>query len=686
MEKELEVKNLRISFYTNKGMVKAIRDISFSIHKGETLALVGESGSGKSVTAKAMLGIEAPNALIEHGEILYGNEDLLKYSDEDFDRIRGNEITMIYQDPLSSLDPIMKIGKQMTEASLLNERTSRRNARKKFERKVKELHAAMTAAGIEKTHIKQELSDFKKFIDIGSSLKRKRDIAREFADSLVFDMQQMETDFMSDTPNSLEDTLKHFATKLDKIYNPYVIPSDNELVRSLCAKIKAIIKSYKDGDSTTELHSLFQTLQPQLEEAIILDGPNFFTLGYYLLKNKDFAYEKMDIAALNKLTRQFIDDSFMFAFLNDINMAMEKAREIHIPAKKKALKALASLRKELEAKNWNIALCHDKAKKLSDLTEKSVADLTLKKYSLVYTLKNVFKAQIKKAEIGGEEQLAEVKESVAQVLDDLEALLNSMISYADKPDYRQLALELVDYFKELSYEMVNQVTYEMAYTKAIRIMEEVGIKEPRKRFNQYSFEFSGGMRQRIVIAIAIAANPELLICDEPTTALDVTIQAQIIELINKLKRERNMSVLFITHDLGVVANVADRVAVMYAGKIVEVGTVDDIFYHPAHPYTWALLTSMPDLDTKEKLEAIPGTPPNMIYPPIGDAFADRNKYAMKIDYEKQPPLFQISKTHSAATWLLHPDAPHLDPPKVVTDRIARMNVKKRARKEELNGR
>jgi oligopeptide/dipeptide ABC transporter ATP-binding protein len=216
------------------------------------------------------------------------------------------------------------------------------------------------------------------------------------------------------------------------------------------------------------------------------------------------------------------------------------------------------------------------------------------------------------------------------------------------------------------------VTKQVAYDKAIRIMEDVGIKEARKRFDQYPFEFSGGMRQRIVIAIAIAANPDILICDEPTTALDVTIQAQIMELINEIKEKRRLSVIFITHDLGVVANMADKVAVMYAGKIVEYGTTDDIFYEPAHPYTWALLASMPDLDTKDKLEAIPGTPPNMINPPVGDAFAERNKYAMPIDFEKQPPLFQISETHFAATWLLHPNAPKIDPPKSVTDRIKRM--------------
>ena len=174
----------------------------------------------------------------------------------------------------------------------------------------------------------------------------------------------------------------------------------------------------------------------------------------------------------------------------------------------------------------------------------------------------------------------------------------------------------------------------------------------------------------------MAADPDILICDEPTTALDVTIQSQILELINKLKDERKLSVIFITHDLGVVANMADRIAVMYAGKIVEYGTSEDIFYHSAHPYTWALLSSMPDLDTNERLEAIPGTPPNMIYPPKGDAFAPRNKYAMKIDFERQPPMFKISDTHYAATWLLHPDAPKVDPPKIILNRIKRMQEKR----------
>lgn len=208
-----------------------------------------------------------------------------------------------------------------------------------------------------------------------------------------------------------------------------------------------------------------------------------------------------------------------------------------------------------------------------------------------------------------------------------------------------------------------------AKKRAIEILDLVGIPNPEVRFEQYPHQFSGGMRQRVVIAIALACNPKVLIADEPTTALDVTIQAQILELMKDLQKKIDTSIIFITHDLGVVANVADRVAVMYGGKIVEIGTVDEIFYNPQHPYTWGLISSMPTLDSDdEELYAIPGTPPDLLHPPKGDAFAPRNAYAMKIDLEKQPPMFKVSDTHYAATWLLHPDAPKVELPPAVKRR------------------
>ncbi len=343
MGNKLEVKNLKISFQTQGGKLQAARSVSFWLQEGETLAIVGESGSGKSVTSKAIMGLLPKNARLEEGEILYDGVNLLDLSEEEMTKIRGRKIAMIFQDPLSSLDPIMRIGKQITETILLNR---------------------------------------------GKGEKR---------------------------------------------------------------------------------------------------------------------------------------------------MTRKAAKE-----------------------------------------------------------------------------------------------------------------------------------------RALALMREVGIPEPETRFKQYPFELSGGMRQRIVIAIALSANPDVLICDEPTTALDVTIQAQILDLINRLKKERKLTVLFITHDLGVVARMADRVAVMYAGKIVEYGKAEEIFYQAKHPYSWALLSSAPSADSKGRLEAIEGSPPDMTQPPTGDAFAPRNPYALVIDFEKEPPMYEVSDTHYAATWLLNENAPKVAPPSELSKRIRKM--------------
>ena len=198
---------------------------------------------------------------------------------------------------------------------------------------------------------------------------------------------------------------------------------------------------------------------------------------------------------------------------------------------------------------------------------------------------------------------------------------------------------------------------------AIEMLAKVGIPDPERRYEQYPHEFSGGMRQRVVIAIAAACRPQILICDEPTTALDVTIQAQILELIKVMQKKYNLTTIYITHDLGVVANVADRIAVMYAGDIVEIGRCDEVFYDPKHPYTWALLSSLPQLGVKnEPLYSIQGTPPNLFYEVKGDAFAPRNPNALKIDFVERPPYFEVSSTHKARTWLLDPRAPKVEPP------------------------
>ena len=219
---------------------------------------------------------------------------------------------------------------------------------------------------------------------------------------------------------------------------------------------------------------------------------------------------------------------------------------------------------------------------------------------------------------------------------------------------------------------------EAAHQAVLSCLTDVGIDQPEKRAKQYPHEFSGGMRQRVVIAIAIACRPKILICDEPTTALDVTIQAQILELIKDLQKKYDLTTVYITHDLGVVANVADRIAVMYAGDIIEVGTCDEVFYDPRHPYTWALLSSLPQLGIKgQPLYSIQGTPPNLFHEVRGDAFAPRNPQALKIDFVERPPFFQVSPTHKARTWLLDPRAPKVEPPEHIRQ-LREQGVNRRA--------
>ena len=252
----------------------------------------------------------------------------------------------------------------------------------------------------------------------------------------------------------------------------------------------------------------------------------------------------------------------------------------------------------------------------------------------------------------------------------------------------------LNFFNKLLYKLdaIREVNYQInkkphglskkeAKLEAIKLLKKVQIPNAERRYNDYPFQYSGGMRQRVVIAIALACRPKVLICDEPTTALDVTVQSQILQLIKELQREYNWTTIFITHDLGVVANIADRIAVMYGGEIVEYGTAEDIFYRPAHPYTWALLSSLPQLGSKdEPLSFIPGNPPSFATEIIGDPFAERNKYALRIDSLVNPPMVKISETHNAKTWLLDKRAPKVEPPKVIRELRERMD---RASKELL---
>ncbi len=716
METKLSVKNLRISFRTSNGKVQAVRDISFDLAKGETLAIVGESGSGKSVTSKAILGIQAANSITESGEIIYDGKDLLKISEEEFHKIRGDKIAMIFQDPMSSLNPIVKIGKQLTEAMILKGKARQRESRENFNTYLKALEKAMidsVAQGdkAKADKISQNCKDFDKFETKHTQLEAAYNTAHEAAVEAIADINslafEMEKKSVKDPVNRTADIAKRAIASV----NEYVVKDKAARIQELAKGLKRQLPASGSDDYSQILPALYE-IREILEASVNLPVPNFFRMGYYVTFSGK-ALPDMPVEELNAYLREYLDKEFMLGFISDAKTALKHSAQVTKENMSAAISVLEANKAVFQAEKLDRKACSKVIKDMEAAVSASIDPLAITKDSLSFTFIPSVKSEVDvyfgaihknaKAQRAHDREQKKfdrlvargktpdwqvaaaavtdmelVKANILHLIDRLQKHYTDILAADTVRDFDAETVAAIDYLKLNASGVVDKVTHRIAKDRAIKLMEEVGIAEPHKRYNQYPFEFSGGMRQRIVIAIALAANPDILICDEPTTALDVTIQAQILELINKLKRERQLSVIFITHDLGVVANMADRVAVMYAGKIVEQGTAEDVFYHAAHPYTWALLSSMPDLDTDEKLDAIPGTPPNMIYPPVGDAFAARNKYAMQIDFEKQPPMFQISDTHYAATWLLHPDAPKVEPPKVIRDRIARMKEKRGA--------
>ena len=710
MEKILEVKNLKISFRTANGTVKAVRNISFDLERGRTLAIVGESGSGKSVTSRAILGILAGNAIVEGGEILYDGRDLLKIKEDEMHSIRGDKISMIFQDPLSSLNPIVKIGKQITEAMLLKNKANRREARRDFNSLLALLRENMQAACPElpPERIAEFTSTFDRFNieadkyenSFNTAATKAADLTSEIDDFLFKYEKRQKVDFRF--------ILSQCFSKLREIRDPFLTHAYDTRIFAAISEAERIKKA--DHERLPELTvEYLRKLESLLGEINAQEKPNFFRVGYYLLKNPGAVVTSMPVPELNAMALEYLDKNFMLEFLDYERRAVEYSYKNALEKKKALLPDFAAAKEYFASAHSRAEALHY-ARALADKVEDSIDRLEITKDNVAYTFRSAIETAIiryfscERSNPKEEKRYArqsarrerliargkkidwkvipksvydldDLREDIISVISRLERKYTEYIAASENIDFAARAVGVVDFMKEKASQVVYRVTRRMAKEKAIKLMEEVGIHEPRRRFNQYPFEFSGGMRQRIVIAIALVANPDVLICDEPTTALDVTIQAQILELINKLKSERRLSVIFITHDLGVVANMADDIAVMYAGKIVEYGTADDIFYDPRHPYTWALLSSMPDLDTQDKLDTIPGTPPNMIYPPKGDAFAERNKYALKVDFEYQPPMFRVSDTHYAATWLLHPDAPKVGVPEVITDRIARMKKK-----------
>ena len=711
MAKKLEVRNLTISFRTNNGAVRAVRDISFDLDAGETLAIAGESGSGKSVTTRAVMGILAGNAMVEDGEIIYDGKDLLKIPEEDFHTLRGHKLSMVFQDPLSALNPIMRIGKQLTEAMLLNNRERRADGRKRFNQMLTELERNMTAAGVADAH--EKCRELNRFTEAAVRMENAWQSARENAIGMMDALEETDLNLLKKDEKAVREVTARIAAASKGVRNSWLIPEKDAEFSRLTETVGRVGKGFT-MDREAALREAMEALRKHLDTA--LNGeeetPNFFRIGYLTTHGGQADPQRESISSINARALQALDDGFMREFLADTEKALARSAEESGKRKASAVGVLKQEAPVFARDQLDEKACRAAAKRAGEAVNQAIDRLALDKDNRAYVFQSSMNAYIDRVFYGLKHNPKEQKrfdrdtekfraesakgKSVPSVIPlnlvdmekarkNLTGTMERMIEHfsgesTEPEDLHARAVHLVDYLKDRASEYAYHLTKSMARHRAIELMKEVGIPEPQRRYRQYPFEFSGGMRQRIVIAIALSANPDILICDEPTTALDVTIQAQILDLINQLKRERNLSVIFITHDLGVVANMADKIAIMYAGKIVEYGTADDVFYDPRHPYTWALLASMPDLETREKLEAIPGTPPNMILPPRGDAFAARNHYAMEIDLEEQPPMFRISETHQAATWLLHPNAPKVEPPAIVTERIERMRRREQAGK------
>ena len=726
-EIKLSVNDLKISFRTDAGKVQAVRNISFDLYKGETLAIVGESGSGKSVTSKAIMGISAGNAIFEGGEILYDGQDLMRIPEEEMHKLRGDKIAMIFQDPLSALNPIMRIGKQITEAMLLKNKANRKEGRVTFNKTLAELSEMMKKAVAEKPDANLYVADIETYIKTfddfniqAIKLENSYNAARTAAEEMIAVIEDLL--FMTEKKQKIDvvATLKLISRRLKEIDDKYFVSKYAETLRTHTTALKKVLRAEgkkvnfakklagaSKNEASPETVEVLDELKKTAKEMLEQPQYNFFRIGYYVYKKPDADLSRMPADEANEMAGKFLNEGFMDSFIALEKIAVQYSYDNTLQNKKAAIEALEKAISFFKAGKFTAQEADAACKTVDQSVLAAIDPLAVVKDNVAFTFGGALRREVEKyffyiknnpkeearfarQTAKREALLAKGKkvdwkivpksviepevqiETIVSVLSRVMNKFKADLETADSFDADKRCVEIIDYLKDKASQIVYTLTKRIAKEKAIKLMEEVGIPEARMRYRQYPFEFSGGMRQRIVIAIALSANPDILICDEPTTALDVTIQAQILELINRLKREHNLSIIFITHDLGVVANMADRIAVMYAGKIVEYGTAEEVFYNPQHPYTWALLSSMPDLDTNEKLDAIPGTPPNMIYPPVGDAFAERNKYAMEIDFEMQPPMYEVSPTHYAATWLLHPNAPKVEIPKIITERIQRM--------------
>ena len=541
MENKLQVRNLRISFRTSNGKVQAVRGIDFELAEGETLAIVGESGSGKSVTSRAILGISAGNAIVESGEIIYDGQDLLKISEEDFHKIRGDKIAMIFQDPMSSLDPIVKIGRQLTEAMILKGKIRQRQSRKTFNAYLKNMSEAMaqsaeSPADAEKAGVMCKTFDKFEFKHV--ELESGYNYAHEAACEAAEDIDKISFEFeKGSVGKDAADRINDIVRQSRESINAYVVPeTKKDEIFELTDSMK---KNFAHKDYMASVADM-KKIRAILGEAIAKKAPNFFRLGYYLTFS-DQPVPEMGVDELDAFMKEYLDKNFMLEFIADATRALKYSEERCQNNIKKAVEELKASAPVFAKDTLDKKECYETLKALEATVKSTIDPLAVSKDSLIYTFPSSMKSEIDKYFKDSKSnvrimnkyerekrrydaliakgkkpgfELAEaavtnldlIKSNVKHLIDRLVAHYNEILAENAERSYEKDALRCIDYLVENASGVTKKVTRQIAKHKAIKLMEEVGISEPHKRYNQYPFEFSGGMRQRIVIAIALAAD------------------------------------------------------------------------------------------------------------------------------------------------------------------------------------
>lgn len=699
----LKIKHVDVKFRVRGRILSAIRDANLEIKEHETIAIVGESGSGKSVLTKTFAGMLDSNGYISHGNV-YFYDDEISYTEtrlsgrnkwfRDFFLKKMREYSYESAGATEYL-AIEALKKEIEQAKTLPE-----EAHEDFAKREKELiDNRNDTFNARATLNRRSKEDHDKFIEATAKLKE--------LDAAIKALAQERKDLIKNT-------------RLSYLQNAELRAQHEQKLKQLEETRTAKIEAAKQNPLTEEQ----EKNALEIANEIILSVGRypfhlFFRYAFALWQGFHIAYCRgRDLSTEKQRRRVFepivfrveyqktieketsqlkttIDEDFskylampvIEAEILGNDTLLDQARALHPHLRKSLIK---KFKKASQQNGYTSQADDDNCVKLADLILLRVARydsaihancMASKIAKWIVNAFNTKKADLSSSTIPAKPattlvgyayiDCAKVKYlkdwekirgcRIATVFQDPMTSLNPILTIG-----KQISMVIMKHQKVSAFEAKRQ---------AIEIMHKVGIPNPEKRFDDYPFQYSGGMRQRIVIAIALSCQPKILICDEPTTALDVTIQAQIIRLIKKLSKDLGFTTVYITHDLGVVANVADRVAVLYGGQIVELGTVEDVFYEPAHPYTWALLGSMPQLGTRgEELFSIPGTPPSLYNKIVGDAFAPRSQYAMAIDFVKEPPAFEINDHHWAKTWLLDPRAPKVERPKSIQNLHAKMSA------------